>query len=112
MQRTKKTLDHTHRPPRIPEPIPTDPEELLDLMDDAANYAAAAQGATAPAFDHGMRIFNQLNARFQIQAAREMADAHRGLIRATNGLNGATWWLAGVTIALGAVEVFGLFHAR
>jgi hypothetical protein len=112
MERSKKKLDWSHSMPRVPEPIPTDTRDLLDLMDEAANYAGSAQGVTAPAFDHGMRIFNQLNAHYLIHVAKETAEAHAGLTRATQALKFATWWLAVVTVTLGRVELFKLFQGH
>jgi hypothetical protein len=108
MDRVKKALERRHGLPYVPDVIPTDPQELLDLMDDASMVAATAQGSTAPAFDHGMRVFNQLNAHYQIYIARELAAAHQGMKDATNALKVATWWLAAITIALGAVELLKL----
>lgn len=105
--RVKKTLprDSTGMFPVLPDPVPNDPTELLDLMDDAASFAARGQGAGAPAFDHGVRVFNQLNAHYQARIARELGEAHHGLTSATNALKAATWWLAGVTVLLGVVEI-------
>jgi hypothetical protein len=60
----------------FPNPVPADPEELLVLMDDAANHAGIAQGTGAPTFDHGMRIFNQLKAHYDLRIAYELAAAH------------------------------------
>jgi hypothetical protein len=105
--RVKKTLprDAIGLFPVLPDTIPTDRKELLDLMDDAASLAAGGQAAGAPLFDHGIRIFNQLNAHYQAQIARDLGDAHHGLKNATTALKVATWWLAGVTVLLGFVEV-------
>lgn len=97
-----------HGRPYVPDPAPTDPAELLEMMNDASTYAAAAEGATAPQFDHGMRVFNQLHAHHQLHIAKELGEAHHALKEATNALKIATWWLAGVTIALGLVELFKL----
>lgn len=109
MDRVKKTLDWSKGTyPQAPEPTPTDCRDLLDLMDEAATYAGSAEGATAPAFDHGMRVFNQLHAHYQVSIAKELAEAHQGLKEATVGLRVATWWLAAVTVALGAVEILKL----
>lgn len=77
MERKKKTLERIYGwLPRAPESIPTDPQDLLDLMDDAATIAGTAQGATAPAFDHGMRVFNQLHAHYQMRMAIQLGEAH------------------------------------
>lgn len=110
--REKKKLDWSRDRPQVPSPMPTDPADLLDLMDDAAEYAASAEGVTAPAFDHGMRLFNELNAHYQIHVAKETAKAHHELTRATSALKVATWWLAIVTIALGGVEIFKLLQGH
>lgn len=81
-------------------------------MDDASLYAGTAQGATAPAFDHGVRLFNQLYAHYQIRVAKQLGAAHQGLERATHALKVATWWLAAVTVALGIVELAKLFRGH
>jgi hypothetical protein len=81
-------------------------------MDDASRYAAPAEGATAPQFDHGMRVFNQLYAHYQIHVAKEIGEAHHALKSATNALKVATWWLAAVTIVLGVVEITKLVHGH
>jgi hypothetical protein len=90
----------------FPEEVPSDANELLMLMDDAAAYAQKGQGVSSSMFDHGMRIFNQLNAHYQITVARELAKAHEGLRTATLGLKVATWCLASITILLAAIEVW------
>lgn len=109
----KKTLPRDrHDKPTMPELVPSDPRELLDLMDDASTYASAAIGATAPQFDHGIRLFNQLNAHYQIHIAKELGEAHHALKNATNALKVATWWLAAITIMLGGVEVFKIFNGH
>ena len=105
MVRDKKTLERKDGFPCVPDPMPTDQQELLDLMDDASSIAATAQGATAPSFDHGMRVFNQLNAHYQIHVVRKLAKAH-------HGLKVATWWLAGVTVVLCFVEFFKFFRGH
>jgi hypothetical protein len=109
----KETLPRDrHDKPYVPEQVPSDPQVLLDLMDDASKYAASGQGATAPQFDHGIRLFNQLHAHYQIYVAKELGQAHHALKGATNALRVATWWLAVITIALGAVEVFKLINGH
>ncbi len=95
--------------PVFPSEVPSDANDLLMLMDDAAAYAQRGQGVTAPTFDHGMRIFNQLNAHYQIAVARELSKAHEGLRSATRALKVATWWLAGITVLLGVIEVWKVF---
>jgi hypothetical protein len=89
--REKKKLDWSRHTPKVPEPIPADAQDLRDLMDDASAYAGSAQGATAPAFDHGMRVFNQLYAHYQVIVAKDLAAAHHDLKSATNALRVATW---------------------
>jgi hypothetical protein len=93
----------------LPEKIPSDQKILLNLMDGASEYARIGQGVTSGTFDHGMMIFNQLNAHFQTSVAREIAKAHAGLSSATTALKVATWWLAGITVLLGVVELLKLF---
>ncbi len=106
MQRINRMqLDHSNNP-IAPNPIPKDPEQLLELMDEALEHAGGAQGVGAPAFDHGMRLFNQFKAHFDLRISRELAAAHIGLTSATRALKVATWWLAAITIALGIVEGF------
>ena len=102
--------------PICPDPIPSDVEELLELMDDAAEHAGTAQGAGAPAFDHGMRIFTLLKGHYDLQIAREMSATHLGLKqatdylkKATNALKIATWLLAIITGALGIIEAWKMF---
>lgn len=95
--------------PIFPKKAPSDAKELLCLMDEAAAFAQRGQGATAPFYDHGIRVFNQLQAHYQIAVARELAKAHEGLRSATLALKAATWLLAGITVLLGAVEIWKLF---
>lgn len=90
---------------QMPERVPRDTDELLELMDDACAAAAEADGATAPAYDHGMRVFSQLNAHYQVHMARELNEAHVGLRRATDKLSVATWWLVAITVMLAAIEI-------
>lgn len=92
----------------FPDPVPTDIQALLELMDHAADEAGRGEGAGAPYFDHGTRLFNQLHAHFQIRSSRELAQAHDHLKLATRALSVATWWLAAVTVALGALEALKL----
>ena|SRR5882762_3195607 len=103
MQRRRMERDYVGNP-IAPNPIPDDSEELLALMGEALNHAGLAQGAGAGAFDHGMRLFNQFKAHFDLRMSKELALAHAGLTSATRALKVATWWLAGITIALGIVE--------
>lgn len=94
--------------PTMPEIIPSDPKDLISLMDDAAECARHGQGETAPKFDHSMRVFKQLNAHFQIAIEQRLSKAHQDLSSATKGLKVATWWLAAITVLLGAVELLNL----
>lgn len=98
--------------PVAPNPIPEDPERLLQLMDEALNYAGAAQGPGAPAFGHGMRLFNQFKAHFDLHISQEMSAAHARLASATRALKIATWWLAAITVLLGAVEVVKIWRGH
>jgi hypothetical protein len=81
-------------------------------MDDASAIAGSAEGATAPAFDHGTRVFNQLYTHYQFRIAIQLGEAHRGLERATRGLRRATWWLGLVTVGIGAVELWKMFQSH
>jgi len=110
MDRARKSLERNRNGnPQFPDPVPTDPQDLLDLMDDASKYASAALSAGTVQFDHGMRLFNQLNAHYQIRIIEELSKAHLGLKTATEALKVATWWLAIITFSLGAVELLKLF---
>lgn len=102
--------------PLFPDPVPTKVEDLLELMDEASEHAGTAQGAGAPAFDHGTRVFNQLKAHYDLHIAREMAAAHLGLREATDNLKTATralkvatWVLAIITVLLGGIELWKMF---
>jgi hypothetical protein len=61
----------------FPTVVPTDVQDLLDLMDHAAEEAGKGQGSGAPYFDHGMRLFNQLHAHFQIKSSHDLAQNGR-----------------------------------
>ena len=93
----------------LPANLPTNAQDLLVLMDEAANSAKNGMGATSPTFDHCMRIFNQLNAHYQLAVSQELAKAHIGLCSATLALKVATLFLAGVTVLLGGVEIWKTF---
>lgn len=93
----------------LPDAIPASAEDLLDLMDQAATSARKGQGSGAPAFDHGMRVFEQLQAHYQLKNTRELGQAHQSLRKATDALRAATWLLALVTVLLAGVEVFKFF---
>ena len=99
--------------PIFPDPVPKNPEELLELMDEASDCARTADGVSAPAFDHSIRVFNQLKAHHDLHMSRETAAAHRGLTQATenlktatNALKLATLWLAAITALLGGIELW------
>ena len=98
--------------PICPRDLPDQPAALLDLMDDALNYAEKGTASGAPAFDHGRRIFDQLKAHYDLHVSRELASAHLGLTVATNRLKLATWWLAAITVLLGLVEGVKLLGDR
>lgn len=101
--RKKQVLprDQTGLYPVPPDPVPTNPDDLLGLMDEASSFAGRGQGVGAPAYDHGVRVFSQLNAHYQARIARDLGKAHKAL-------KIATWWLAAVTVALGVVEAWKL----
>ena len=111
--REKLTLprDNLGRP-MCPSDLPEEPIHLLDLMDDALDYANKGTASGAPAFDHGRRIFDQLKAHYELYVSRDLASAHLGLTVATNRLKIATWWLAAITILLGVVEGIKLVAER
>lgn len=93
----------------LPANLPTNAQDLLMLMDEAANAAQNGMGVSSPTFDHCMRIFNQLNAHYQLAVSQELAKAHKGLFSATSALKVATLFLAGVTVLLGGVEIWKTF---
>ena len=102
MQRRIMERDYVGNPVP-PTPIPTDPEQLLALMDEALEHAGTAV-AGSNAFEHGVRLFNRFKAHFDLVISKETAAAHAGLTSATRGLKIATWWLAAITVLLGVVE--------
>ena len=106
--REKRKLERKAGFPVLPNPMPTDCEVLLDLMDDASAFASSGDAATAPSFDHGMRLFNQIKAHYDLRVAQELVAAHHGLKGATSALRLATWLLAGVTILLFVMELWKL----
>ena len=108
--KTRKTLpkDPTGMHPVLPDQIPDDPNDLLDLMDEAATHAARGRGPGAPTYDRGVLLFNQLHAHFQTRIVHRLGEEHAGLTSATKALKVATWWLAIVTFILGAFEGYKL----
>jgi hypothetical protein len=92
-----------------PDPMPTDTRQLLDMMEEAFSSAIKGEPGTRPA-ERGKMLFDLLNSHFQHRIAIEIGQAHNGLERATKALNVATWWLAGVTVLLGLVELLGIFR--
>lgn len=97
----------------LPDPVPTNPDVLLELMNEASDHAGTATATGAEDFDHGIRVFNQLKAHCDLHIAREIAAAHLGLKQetgkletATHALRVATWWLAGITVILGGIELW------
>ena len=92
-----------------PDLIPTDTNELLGLMDEA--FRSAIKGTPGSiAWERSKILFDLIHSHFQLRSAAELGEAHNGLERATKILMLATWWLAGVTVFLGAVELLGFFH--
>lgn len=112
MQRVRRMQRNNVGNPIAPKPIPDDAKQLLELMDEALEHAGTAQGAGAGAFDHGMRLFNQFKAHFDLRVSKELAAAHVGLTSATRALKVATWWLAAITVALGIVEGVKLWRGH
>jgi len=108
--RQKKKLDMRNGSPVSPDPMPDDIEELVDLMDHASAIAGHGQGVTAPTFDHAMRVFNQLKVHCDRRLTIQLVEAHHGLKQATTALKVATWWLAIITILLGAMELWKELH--
>lgn len=89
-----------------PVPMPTDTRELLDYMEEA--FCSAIKGEPGSrAAERGKILFDLISAHFQHRSAIELGEAHNGLERATKALKWATWWLAGVTVLLGLVELLG-----
>ena len=92
-----------------PDPIPTDTQELLDLMEEAFRNAIMGEPGSR-AWERGRILFDLIHSQFQLRSATELEEAHNGLARATKTLKVATWWLAGVTVFLGLVELLGFVH--
>lgn len=90
---------------KLPDPVPTDAEGLLELIDDAAAWAAGAQPGSYR-FEHGARLFKQAAAHYDLVVSRDLAKAHHQLKRATVALNVATWALGLVTLGLAVVEIW------
>jgi hypothetical protein len=55
-------------------------------------------------------LFDLIHSNFQLRSATELGEAHHSLEHATTALKVATWWLAGVTVLLGLVELLGPFR--
>ena len=89
--------------PMPPEPVPSDAQQLLELMGESLDYAGQGVVGSA-AHEHGSRLFDRFKAHFDLLNAQETAKVHHGLTSATRGLNIATWFLAAITILLGVVE--------
>ena len=92
-----------------PDPMSTDTRQLLDHMEEAFSDAIKGEPGSR-ATERSKMLFELLNSHFQRRSAIELGEAHNGLERATKALSMATWWLAGVTVLLGLVELLGLFH--
>ncbi len=93
----------------LPDPMPTDTGKLLDLMEEAFHSAIKGDPESRAA-ERGRILFDLLNSHFQHLSAMQLGEAHKGLERATTALKVATWWLAGVTVLLGLVEILGFFR--
>lgn len=92
-----------------PDTLPTDTRELLDMMDEAFRVAIKGE-PDSRAWERAKLLFDLLHSHFQLRSAAELGEAHDGLARATKTLKVATWWLAGVTVFLGIVELLGFVH--
>jgi hypothetical protein len=90
---------------KLPEPVPHDSEELLELIDQSLAWAATGQVGSEK-FEHGMRLYEQAYAHYELVMAREMARAHHDLKNATKALNVSTVMLALVTLGLAVVAVW------
>jgi hypothetical protein len=97
--------------PIVPNPMPNDSEELLVLMDEALEHAGRGVPGSF-AWEHGVRLFNQFKARFDLLISKETAAAHAGLTSATQALKIATWFLAAITVLLGLVEGFKMWRGH
>lgn len=95
--------------PVPPEPMPTDTRDLLDLMEEAFRVAIMGTPGSL-AWERAKILFDLLHSNFQLRSATDLGEAHKGLERATKALGVATWWLAVVTVFLGAVELLGFFR--
>ena len=92
-----------------PDPMPTETRELLDLMEQ--KFHSAIKGTPGSReWERDKILFDLIHSHFQLLNAAELAEAHNGLERATKALQSATWWLAGITVFLGLVELLGFFH--
>lgn len=92
-----------------PDPMPTDTRELLDLLDEAFHSAIKGEPGSR-AWERAKILFDLIHSNFQLRSATELGEAHHSLERATTALKVATWWLAGVTVLLGVVELSSLFR--
>ena len=92
-----------------PDPMPTDTRELLDLMEQAFRFAIQGEPGSR-AWERAKILFDLIHSNFQLRSATDLGEAHKGLERATKALNVATWWLAGITVLLGVVELLGFLH--
>jgi hypothetical protein len=74
-------------------------------------FRSAIQGEPGSrAWERAKILFDLIHSNFQLRSAADLGEAHKGLERATKALNVATWWLAGITVLLGVVELLGFFH--
>jgi hypothetical protein len=92
-----------------PDTLPTDTRELLNMMDEAFRVAIMGEPGSR-AWERAKLLFDLLHSHFQLRSAADLGEAHDGLALATRTLKVATWWLAGVTVFLGIVELLGFVH--
>lgn len=110
MSRERKQLQRDHQGNLVPpDPMPTDTRELLDLLDEAFRNAVKGEPGSR-GWERAKILFDLLHSNFQLRSATELGEAHHSLERATTALKVATWWLAGVTVLLGVVELLGFFR--
>jgi len=79
------------------------------MMDEAFRVAIMGEPGSR-AWERAKLLFDLLHSHFQLRSAAELGEAHDGLALATGTLKVATWWLAGVTVFLGIVELLGFVH--
>ena len=72
--------------PRLPDPLPDAPGELLAVAQRFLEHARLAVGSGAPDFDHGMAAVRFILAKLELSS-------HRDLGVVTKDLKRATWFL-------------------